>query len=137
MNPGTPGIYEPPAPEPEPPVLTAELVIEQAAFAMWTAYTSQAMSTISVYNEIRIHFDYSGPQPKQVIAHARTQYQAHSKVAQAQFKSIQVQAAAQLRDLGASKDHRKALSGVAKAYRALSKEAVGVWNEQTQALGAQ
>ncbi len=121
----------------EPPVLTAQVVIGQAEAEMWQVIGILNWSCSATHSQVLADATTSGsPASKQAIAGARSQYQSHSKAAQAQIKAIQAQAAAQLQALGASKEQRKSLSVLAKQYRAQSKAGARSWSDQTQTLGA-
>jgi hypothetical protein len=131
VNPDLPGTDEPPA------VLTVEVFLQNLGQRLYNELTHQYLVTLEIHEGIAMEVAASNtPASRETIAAARAHYKAIAKSTQAEMRAIVIEATAQVRAMGASKDQMKALSNGAKEFRYISKLIAKSLHDETGDLGS-
>jgi len=131
VSPDLPGSDEPPA------VLTVEVVLQNLVQLMNNELNHQYLVSLEILEGIaRDVAASSTPASRETIAAARAHFKAIAKAKQAEMQAIVIEATAQVRAMGASKDQMKALSNNAKAFRYTSKLIAKSLHDETGDLGS-
>jgi len=133
VDPGSPVVPEAPEAEPEVPVLTAELVLQEVEVRMDSRYL-MVVRAMDIGFRLFSNDFLDSPVSKQALAARSAAYKAGAKSLEGEFKAMQAEAAAQLRALGASKEQFKRLSSMTKEYRIGAKFAGKYYSDLVRAM---
>jgi len=117
------------------PELTAQIALLRSIYQMQDAVDGRRSSMSEIYRKILNEYIRTlVPPSKETIAAARAKYKALAKAGQQDVKLIQIQAAAELRSLGANAEQLKALSSAAKWLNLVCKDSAKASGDITAEL---